>query len=250
MATESSGDPEHVLEQFREYRRNQNRRLRNKLVEQHLELVDFYVNRYKKGNASEDDVRQQAFIGLIGAVERFDPDMGVSFRTFANRTVEGELKRHLRDSGWAIRPPRSLQELHLLIRRSEGELVQRLGRHPTAAELAQELDESTDRILEAMAASGTFSLDSLDRPMTPDGATPDVPITARGMGDVEQQMLVDKLLADADERDREVLILRFYEGLSQTEIADRLGVSQSYLSRVLRNALAKMRERIEDPDVH
>ena len=233
---------------FEAYRESGSRRLRNRLVEQHLDLVEFYVGRYGRGRMDADDVRQQALLALIKAVERFDPEVGVTFKTFANRTIEGELKRLLRDRGWSVRPPRSLQELAVQARRMEPELTQQLGRVPRAAELAEHLDESTDRVLEALAAGQSYRAESLDAPVGEDGAT----TRGAGMGDadpalgrVELEMDVESLLDGLDERDRMVIHLRFVERRSQQEIADRLGVSQSYLSRVLRRALATLREQAE-----
>ncbi len=236
-----------VLDQFIEYRAKGSRRLRNALVEQHLDLVEYYVTRYGKGQIESDDVRQQAFMALIKAVERFDPDMGVTFKTFANRTIEGELKRLLRDKGWSVRPPRSLQELAVQARRLEPQLTQQLGRTPRVADLAEWLEESTDRVLEALAAGASFRADSLDAPIGDGSLTKGAMIAGADgeMDDVELQMDIEDLLAGLDERDREIIQLRFVERLSQQEIADRLGVSQSYLSRLLRRTLATLREDIE-----
>ncbi len=236
-----------VRDQFIEYRAKGSRRLRNALVEQHLDLVEYYVSRYGKGQIESDDVRQQAFMAVIKAVERFDPDMGVTFKTFANRTIEGELKRLLRDKGWSVRPPRSLQELAVQARRLEPQLTQQLGRTPRVSDLAEWLEESTDRVLEALAAGASFRADSLDAPIGDGSLTKGAMIAGADgeMEDVELQMDVEDLLADLDERDREIVQLRFVERRSQQEIADRLGVSQSYLSRLLRRTLAKLREDIE-----
>ncbi len=236
-----------VLDQFIEYRAKGSRRLRNALVEQHLDLVEYYVSRYGKGQIESDDVRQQAFMALIKAVERFDPDMGVTFKTFANRTIEGELKRLLRDKGWSVRPPRSLQELAVQARRLEPQLTQQLGRTPRVADLAEWLEESTDRVLEALAAGASFRADSLDAPIGDGSLTKGAMIAGSDgeMDDVELQMDIEDLLDGLDERDREIVQLRFVERLSQQEIADRLGVSQSYLSRLLRRTLATLREDIE-----
>lgn len=237
---------------FDEYRRSGSRRLRNRIVEDHLELVEYYVKRYGKGSIDEDDVRQQAFMALIGAVERFDPGAGASFKTFANRTIEGELKRLLRDRGWSIRPPRSLQELSVQLRRVEPELTQELGRSPRVAELAERVDESTDRVLEAMAAGGSFRADSLDAPIG-DGSTTKAARLAGPDGDfghVDAAIDVERLLHGLDDRDRAIIEMRFVERRSQQSIADELGVSQSYLSRLLRKTLAQLREAAPDgPEV-
>lgn len=237
-----------VAERFVEYRAKGSRRLRNALVEEHLHLVEYYVTRYGKGQIEADDVRQQAFMALIKAVERFDPEVGVTFKTFANRTIEGELKRLLRDKGWSVRPPRSLQELAVQARRLEPQLTQQLGRSPRVSDLAEWLEESTDRVLEALAAGASFRADSLDAPIGDGSLTKGATIAGSDgdMADVEQQLDVSALLDTLDERDREIVHLRFVEHRSQQEIADQLGVSQSYLSRLLRRTLATLRTQLED----
>ena len=237
-----------ALERFVEYRSNGSRRLRNALVEEHLELVEYYVTRYGRGQIEADDVRQQAFMALIKAVERFDPEVGVTFKTFANRTIEGELKRLLRDKGWSVRPPRSLQELAVQARRLEPQMTQELGRAPRVADLAERLEESTDRVLEALAAGASFRADSLDAPIGDGSITKGATIagSAGDMTDVEREMDVAALLEGLDERDREIVRLRFVEHHSQQEIADALGVSQSYLSRLLRRTLATLREQLDE----
>ena len=239
--------PTDAMERFAQYRESGSRRLRNALVEEHLDLVEYYVTRYGRGQIEADDVRQQAFMALIKAVERFDPEVGVTFKTFANRTIEGELKRLLRDKGWSVRPPRSLQELAVQARRLEPQLTQELGRAPHVSDLAERLEESTDRVLEALAAGASFRADSLDAPIGDGSITKGATIagSAGDMSDVEREMDVAALLEGLDERDREIVRLRFVEHHSQQEIADRLGVSQSYLSRLLRRTLATLREQLE-----
>lgn len=242
MATADTQD------RFVEYQTSRSRRLRNRLVEDNLELVEYYVSRYGKGHMEADDVRQQALMALIKAVERFDPEVGVTFKTFANRTIEGELKRLLRDKGWSVRPPRSLQELAVQARRLEPELTQELGRAPRVQELADRLEESTDRVLEALSAGASYRADSLDAPIG-DGTTTKGAMIAGSdgdMGQVETRIDVESLLQGLDERDRTIIEMRFVHRRSQQEIADELGVSQSYLSRLLRKTLATLREQAEE----
>ena len=129
---------------FREYRRTGDRRVRNRLVEEHLTVPDYYVRRYSGRGVPHDDLRQVALLTMLRSIDRFDPDLGIEFGTFASRTIEGELKRYFRDRTWAVRPPRRAQELHLELRRAEEELTQRLGRSPTVAELADELEQHLD----------------------------------------------------------------------------------------------------------
>lgn len=191
-------------------------------------------------------------MALIKAVERFDPEVGVTFKTFANRTIEGELKRLLRDKSWSVRPPRSLQELAVQTRRLEPELTQQLGRTPRIEELAERMDESVDRVLEALSTGGAFRADSLDMPVGDGSITKGATLSGDqgDMTDVERQIDIDRLLEGLDERDRDIIRLRFVERRSQQEIADALDVSQSYLSRLLRQTLATLREELDERDLH
>ena len=140
-------------DRFVEYQTSRSRRLRNRLVEDNLELVEYYVSRYGKGHMEADDVRQQALMALIKAVERFDPEVGVTFKTFANRTIEGELKRLLRDKGWSVRPPRSLQDSANKLRKVMPVLTQDLGRTPSTADAAEHLGWTPSEVRDAHLAS-------------------------------------------------------------------------------------------------
>jgi RNA polymerase sigma-B factor len=248
MASCSSKDDS--LSGFRAYRDTGDRSMRNLLVTEHLGLADFYVKRYSGRGVAPDDLRQVAFLAIVRAVERFDPDYGIEFSTFASRTIEGELKRYFRDRTWSVRPPRRAQELHLEVRRAEEDLHQRLGRSPTVVELAAEVDESVDHVLEAMEAGVAHSAASLDQPDPGDeAATPAVQRTLAqleaGFNVVESRMVIERLLEKLPERERLVIELRFFANLTQPEIAERIGVSQSYLSRILRKALLELRSLLE-----
>lgn len=241
-----------VADLFREYRRTGDRAIRNRLVEEHLSVPDYYVRRYSGRGVERDDLRQVALLTMLRSIDRFDPDLGIEFGTFASRTIEGELKRYFRDRTWAVKPPRRAQELHLELRRAEEELTQRLGRSPTVAELAHELDESVDHVLEALEAGVAHRASSLDQPTRDDGDDQAprserlVASTEPGFDRVDQRMLVVELVEQLPEREREIIALRFFEGMSQPEIAERIGVSQSYLSRLLRKTLLHLRELLED----
>lgn len=245
------GDAGHdELDDFRRYRDTGDRRLRNALVEANLHLVEPYVRRFDKRGIARDDLRQVALLAVLKAVERFDPDFGVAFATFAGRTVEGELKRLLRDKGWAVRPPRRKQEVYLTVRQAEEELAQTLGRSPTIAELARHTDETVDDVLEALEAGGARHASSIDAPQgerTDAGTLVD---PRAGVGDVELRVLIDGVLESLDERERAVIHMRFYEERSQSEIADELGLSQSFVSRLIRQTLQTARERLDpsEPD--
>jgi RNA polymerase sigma-B factor len=241
---------------FIEYRRTGDRRLRNQLVEENRGVAEYFIKRYAHRGVPTDDLRQISLLAVISAVDRFDPDLGVAFSTFASRTIEGELKRYLRDRTWMVRPPRRAQELHLELRRADEDLSHQLGRSPTIAELAAAVDASEDHVLEALEAGVAHGATSLDQPQP--GATDD---DARSVGDrvlvgreagfdeVERAEVVADLLADLPEREREVIRLRFFENLTQPEIAARMGVSQSYLSRIIRRTLVDLRDRLSQSDV-
>ena len=188
---------------------------------------------------------------MVPAVERFGPDKGASFATFAGRTMEGELKRSLRDRSWTVRHPRAAQERYLTLRRREEELTHHLGRAPTIAELAVAMDVSIDEVLEAVESAGARSSAPLTRP-DDDGDQVDVEailgLEDGGFRGVDEQLLVAGLLDQLDDRSRQVIELRFFERLGQEEIAARLGVSQSYLSRLLRKIVADLRSQVEPPD--
>jgi RNA polymerase sigma-B factor len=241
-----------IDERFAEFRRTGDRRLRNELVEDHLGLADYHVKRYSGRGVPADDLRQLAMLSILRAVVRFDPEMRVAFSTFASRTIDGELKRYFRDRTWSIRPPRRAQELHLELRRAEEDLVQRLGRTPSVAELARELDVDVDAVLEAMEAGSAHQAASLDAPApgTEDSTRGDrVASRSATYSHADREMLVRELLESLPERERTVVFLRYFEDLTQPEIAERIGVSQSYLSRILRRALLSLREQLGDAAV-
>lgn len=235
------------LDAFRRYRMTGDRNLRNELVEAHRGLADYHVRRYAQRGQSEDDLRQVALLAILRAVERFDPELGVSFSTFANRTIDGELKRYLRDRTWSVRPPRRAQELHLEVRRADEELTQKLGRSPTVPELAEDLGADVDHVLEALEVSGARRASSLDQPAGDDELTRADRLgqTEAGFGAIDHRLVIADLIEKLDERDRLVIRRRFFENRSQEEIARELGVSQSYLSRVLRRILLRLRQELD-----
>jgi RNA polymerase sigma-B factor len=235
---------------FREHRRTEDRALRNRLVEHHRHLADYFVRRYSHRGVPADDLRQIALLAIVHAVQRFDPENGASFSTFAGRTIDGELKRWFRDRTWAIRPPRRTQELHLELRRADEELSHRLGRAPTVPELAAHLGVDVDQVLEALEAGGSYQWVSWEAPAgDEEGAVRSERVLAQaegGYASTDHRMLIADLLDALPEREREIVELRFFEELSQPEIAERVGVSRSYLSRVLRRTLIELRERARE----
>jgi RNA polymerase sigma-B factor len=242
-----------VDELWREYGETRKRSVRNRLVNAHAGLAVRIASDYNGRGVEEDDLQQIALLGLVKAVERYDPERGVPFSPFASRTINGELKRYFRDHTWSVRPPRSAQELHLQLRKATDELSQRLGRTPNVAELARDLDVSEEDVLEAMEAGTAYTAASIDAP-APGG--PDDERTRLsdrlGAGELryhraEVQMVVEQLLHRLPEREAEILRLRYYEQLSQSEIADRVGISQMHVSRLLRRTLRDLRTLLDTP---
>jgi RNA polymerase sigma-B factor len=225
------------------------RAVRDQLVEDHLRLASHFARRYSGRGLSRDDLEQTARLALVKAAERFDPDRGFAFATFASRSIDGELKRQFRDHSWSVRPPRALQELHLDLRRADEELTQELGRKPRLAELAGRLGVDEESVLEALEAGVAHHAASLDAPLDESTRTPSDQLGSRdpGFEHTDGRLLVEDLLASLPEREQEILRLRFYDNLSQEEIAERIGVSQSYLSRLLRRTLLDLRARGTPP---
>lgn len=234
-------------ERFREYISTRDRRLRNDLVESHMGLAVHIAKRFSRKSV-DDDLRQVAMIGLVKAVDRFDPDHGAAFSTFAGRTIEGELKRHFRDATWALKVPRSAKELHLDVRRASAELEQRNGASPTVAEIADHLGIDRDDVLRGLAADAAASTEALDV-REPDGAIDR--LDALAVEDVEIEHVdatdeINDLLSHLSPRDRRIVTLRFAERKTQSEIAEIEGISQMHVSRLLRSAFAQMRAAATD----
>jgi RNA polymerase sigma-B factor len=234
---------------FRDFRDTQERSLRNELVEAHRGLAARIANDYRGRGVDLDDLVQIAMLGILKAVERFDPDRGIPFSSFASRTVNGEIKRYFRDRTWAVRPPRSTQERHLDLRRVTATMSANLGRPPTVNELAAELEISEDEVLEAMEAGAAYRAASLDarRPGDEEGTSlaERLPGTEPPSRPVELRLLVGQLLDTLPPREAEIVRLRFYDELTQSEIAERLGISQMHVSRLIRRCLLELREVLD-----
>lgn len=223
---------------------------RDELFERYSSFAGSLARRFRSRDLHTDDLEQVALIGLIQSLERFNPDIGVKFTTFAGPTIIGVLKRYLRDHGWSMRVPRSLKEGALAVPKGRGELVQSLGREPTSNELAEHLDMTVDDLQEAMLAGGTYTLPSLDTPVgEADAGTLGELI---GEDDVNLELAADwpsveAVLDRLTDREQQVLYLRFFEDLTQSEIAPIVGVSQVHVSRLLARSLDKVRTLLEAP---
>lgn len=229
-----------VAERFERYRATGDKVLRNELVEEHMGLAEFLARRFAHRGEAHDDLRQVASVGLLKAVERFEPSRGVQFTSFATPTILGELKRHFRDRGWAVRVPRRLQELHLRLGQTVATLSQEIGRAPTTAEIAEHAGVLEEEVIEGMEAGSLYRLPSLDGvPSADDGGGDGATIGAldEELRAVEDRIAVEELLSTLPEREQRIVHLRFFDGLTQSEIADHIGISQMHVSRLLAKSI-------------
>lgn len=231
---------------------------RDELVHLHLALVEHCARRFHNRGEPFEDLVQVGTIGLLKSIDRFDTERKVEFSTYATPTIIGEIKRHFRDKGWAIRVPRRLQELRMRIGASTAELTQSLGRSPTVRELADAVGCSTEEIVEGMESSNAYAALSLDAP----GDACDAGGTGEGTGSrwdaigaddvaldhVEVRESIKPLLAELDEREKKILLLRFFKNMSQTQIAEEIGVSQMHVSRLLSRTLDRLRTSLAEPE--
>ena len=227
-------------------------RIRATLVELHLPLVEYLARRFRNRGEWLDDLTQVATIGLIKSIDRFDLERGVEFSTYATPTIVGEIKRHFRDKGWAVRVPRRLQELKLSLTKAIGELAQREGRAPTVSELAAHLQMSEEEVLEGLESANAYSTVSLD---APDSGDEDAPAVADSLGmiddaleGVEYRESLKPLLERLPPREKKILLLRFFGNMTQSQIAAELGISQMHVARLLARTLAQLREGLTVDD--
>jgi RNA polymerase sigma-B factor len=235
-------------EAFRELRRTNDPALRDRLVEDNLWIARHGARRFARRGESDDDLFQVASLALVKAVDRFDPELGLRFATFAMPTIVGELRRHFRDRTWSMRVSRRLKDLHLELRAASEELTHILGHAPSVAELADELDVTVEEVLEAMEAGASYRSASLDAsPSGTEGSEVLVPGDEdEGIINAPERVAVQASLASLSQRDRRVIYLRFYLGMTQSEIAEEVGVSQVHVSRIVRAALETLAEELDE----
>jgi RNA polymerase sigma-B factor len=221
---------------------------RDALVHMHLPLVEHLARRFRNRGEPYDDLVQVATIGLIKSIDRFDTERGVEFSTYATPTIVGEIKRHFRDKGWAVRVPRRLQELRLQLTTATGELSQLHGRSPTVHELAEHLNLSEDEVLEGLESANAYSTLSLDAPEQDDDDSLAVADTLgcedEELEGVEYRESLKPLLEQLPPREKKILLLRFFGGMTQSQIAVEIGISQMHVSRLLSRTLAQLRESL------
>lgn len=245
----STRSPDSDRELLKRYHEGGDTSAREQLVQRHLPLVRSLARRYAGRGESLEDIEQVGAIGLLKAIDRYDLEREVSLTTYATPNVVGEIKRHFRDKGWAIRVPRGLQELNAKMSGTIERLTIKFERSPTIAEIAVELETTPEQVLEAMEAGSAYSTVSLSS--GPGGGDDDDfdPMESIGAEDseyerTEQRASLEPALEALPEREREILRMRFEDGLTQTQIAEKIGISQMHVSRLIRKSLSRMRDHL------
>lgn len=237
-----------AAELFTRYAATGDDAVRADIVEGHRRLADLIARDYRGRGVEEEDLRQVALVALVEAVDRFDASKGTPFATFASVTMNGRIKRYFRDASWDVRPPRRVQELHARVRRASNELSHQLGRAPSVAEVADHLGVSADAVLGAFAASTAYRADSLDhRRTTGDGTVSAVERLADdddAFARADARQTVHELLESLPPVHADIVRLRYWDDLTQQEIAARLDMTQGHVSRILRGCLGRMRRRV------
>ncbi|HUH07223.1 MAG TPA: RNA polymerase sigma factor SigF [Egibacteraceae bacterium] len=247
MTTYSREDTKRL---FAELRETGDQSIRAELAKLHLPLVEYLAKRFKDRGEPLDDLVQVGSVGLLKAIDRFDLGRGVEFSTYATPTIVGELKRYFRDKGWAVRVPRRLQELSLRLNKLVAQLTQDLGRSPTVPEIAKAAGVSEEEVLEALESGQAYSTTSLDAPTG--GEEEDAPMRMDRIGEddfrldnLEYFASLAPLIERLPERERKILYLRFFKGMTQSKIAEDVGISQMHVSRLLTRILEFLRDGME-----
>ena len=236
------------VERFRQYRTTGDRRLRNELIEDHRWLALHCAKRFANKGEPLDDLIQVAMLGVLKAVERYDPDFGATFATFAVPTITGELRRHFRDTTWAVHVPRRAKDLQHTVKVAVNELGQMLGRSPTVEEIASQAGVPVEEVLDALEAARCYRKTPL-APTGDDGEFDDLSTLGDidgGLDAVDAATTVGRLLDELPARERRIVELRYMGGLTQSQIAELVGVSQVQVSRLLRSSLARLKDTLND----
>lgn len=248
MSGRPAWDKDRTRELFLRYREG-DEDARQQLIVNHLNLVRFLASKFKNRGEPLEDLVQVGTIGLIKAIDRFDPDRGLEFTTYATPTIMGEIKRHFRDKGWSVRVPRRLQELSQKANQATEDLTRELQRSPSVEEIADRIGVSVDELLEAMESSSAYSAVPLEGGGSDDEEAPAVidhyASVDRDLEASDDRIVLEEAIADCAPREKDIIRMRFIDGLTQVEIAERLGISQVQVSRLLRRTLKRIQEKIE-----
>ena len=249
-------DKDRTRKLFAQYKETKDPEVRDQLIVSHLNLVRFLASKFKNRGEPLDDLIQVGTIGLIKAIDRFEPDRGLEFTTYATPTIMGEIKRHFRDKGWSVRVPRRLQELSAKINQVTDDLTKELQRSPSIEEIAQRLETTVEEVLEAMESSSAYSSVPLEGGSSgADGdETPsiiDQYVTEdEDLAGSDDRIVLEEAIRDFSPREQEIIRMRFVEGLTQVEIAEKLNISQVQVSRLLRRTLKRIQEKIDPESVN
>ena len=245
-------DKERTRELFRLYKEEGDEEAREQLIVSHLNLVRFLANKYTNRGEPIEDLMQVGTVGLIKAIDRFDTSRGLEFTTFATPTILGEIRRYFRDKAWSVRIPRRLQELSAKVTQTVDVLTRELQRAPSVEEVADRLGESVEDVLQAMDSSSAYSSVPLEG--TGQGADDDTPSVLDHYGTEdedlaasEDRMVIEDAISEFTPREQEIVRMRFQQGMTQVEIAEKLGISQVQVSRMLRKVLKQIQEKL-DPE--
>lgn len=248
-------DKKKTAELFKRFHEKSDRKARDELIRMYMNLVEYLARQFRNRGEGYEDLVQVGMIGLIKAIDRFDPGRAVEFTTYATPTIVGEIKRHFRDKGWAVRIPRRLQELNLKLNEHVNVLTQQLERSPTIQELADHIGVTTEEVVEALETGQAYSFVSLDGLSGGDeddeGSVSLLDYVGQedpGFKRFERHFSLQPAYQKLDLREKQILHYRFYKGLTQTEIANKMGISQMHVSRLLRRALFILRSNISEEE--
>lgn len=254
MSSESRSNPKlvwdknHTRDLFKRYKSHGDESAREQLIVNHLNLVRFLAAKFNNRGEPLEDLVQVGTIGLIKAIDRFELERGLEFTTYATPTILGEIKRHFRDKGWSVRVPRRLQELSAKVTQASDALTQQLQRTPTVDDIAAYLEVSVDEVLEAMESGDAYSSVPLEGGGSGDddsvGVIDRYGLVDEDLASLDDRLLIEGVLKDFTPKEQEVVHMRFAEGLTQAEIAERLDISQVQVSRLLRRTLKRMQDKI------
>lgn len=237
---------------FAEFARTRNPKIRNRLVEMHQNLVRFLAGKFVNRGEPIEDLVQVGTIGLINAIDRFDPERGTKFSTYATPTIVGEIRRHFRDKAWSLKVPRRLQELNLAANKAAEQLSQKLGRSPTIQEIAKQVDASEEETLEAIELGNAYDTVSLDTKLAYEGESAPL-ILSEFVGEedgslenLEKYGDLNQAMECLEQRERSIIYLRFFKDMSQTEVANKLNISQMHVSRLQQKALKRLKELLSE----
>ncbi len=243
--------PEETAELFREYARSHDPSIRDKLILRHQNLVHYLAGKFANRGIPLEDLAQVGMIGLINAVDRFDPDRGLQFSTYATPTILGEIRRHFRDKGWSLKVPRRLQELNIAAAKAAEQIGAAMGRSPTIAEVAEKIGASEEETLEAIELGNAYETVALDAPMQAQGES--APLTlAEFLGEEDESLQkidsygdLRQAIDSLEPREKAIIYYRFFKDLSQTQVAKRLNISQMHVSRLQHKAMKKLKELLD-----